>query len=111
MCLEPILILHCIQINSLVNSKKYFIVFFNMKENKLLKTISYRPGSESVLGFLEKASKEWGFTRTGTIELALKFLMEWPEEEMTKIIGNSISKERLHALVEGYVAASQRCDD
>lgn len=50
-------------------------------------------------------------SKNGIIEIALQFLMEWPEEEFSRIVGNSISQERLRSLVEGYVTASRKFDD
>lgn len=75
-----------------------------MKTKKTIKTVSYRP-SQLTEGFLDKfaGEEESRLSKSGLIEIALRFLMEWPEEEFTQIVGNSISQERLHALVEEYM--------
>ncbi len=72
-----------------------------------LKAISFRTDIPEVIEFLEACSKVRKISQTGLIEIALQFLMEWPEEELDQIIGKSASQERLHALVEEYVAAYQ----
>lgn len=79
-----------------------------MNEKSLEKSISFRTKKAEVVDFLEKCSGERRLSQNGLIEIALQFLMEWPEEELDQIIGKSASRERLHALVEEYAAASRR---
>ena len=82
-----------------------------MSEKTKIKTVSFRPNNPKVMKFLEEYSVKGHLSKNGIIEIALQFLMEWPEEEFSRIVGNSISQERLRSLVEGYVTASRKFDD
>lgn len=81
-----------------------------MTENER-KTISYNP-SEEALAFLNEHTKEGStMTKSGLIEVAVRLLMAWPEEEFIEIVGNSISTDRLESWVKTYVDTIRHMKD
>lgn len=50
-------------------------------------------------------------TKSGLIEVAVRLLMAWPEEEFIEIVGNSISTDRLESWVKTYVDTIRHMKD
>lgn len=82
-----------------------------MEKKSLEKSISFKTKNAELARFLEEVAETRRLSQNGLIEIALQFLMEWPEEELDQIIGKSASRERLRALVEEYVATSRGAGD
>lgn len=66
-------------------------------------TIGYRPSDEA-LKFIESyCGKNSTLSRPQLIEIALKFLMNWPKEEIQKIIGRSYSGKEMREYIDSVI--------
>ncbi|MCB1214309.1 MAG: hypothetical protein KDK66_02410 [Deltaproteobacteria bacterium] len=58
-------------------------------------TIGYRPSDESLKFLNEFCDKQSALSRPQLIEVALRFLMQWPKEDILNIIGRAHSAKEM----------------